>query len=52
MPATFFLAELDGRPAGGEHELCWIDADRAGESFFHACHAWAVSRARKEGQFE
>jgi hypothetical protein len=49
MTAVFFAAELDGEPAGGEHELCWID-DRAGEAFFHACHARAVSLVRKEGE--
>jgi CheY-like chemotaxis protein/ADP-ribose pyrophosphatase YjhB (NUDIX family) len=47
MMAYFFAAEFDGEPQGaGEEEPCWLDPDRESGSFFHASHAWAVSRAK------
>jgi 8-oxo-dGTP pyrophosphatase MutT (NUDIX family) len=46
MKAVFFRAEIEGERLGtAEHELYWLDAGNSSESFFHACHAWAVSRA-------
>jgi 8-oxo-dGTP pyrophosphatase MutT (NUDIX family) len=46
MTAVFFQAELVGEPLdAAEHELCWLDARRHGDRFFHACHAWAALRA-------
>lgn len=45
MTAVFVRARLEAEPvSAGEHELCWIDPTRDRERFFHACHAWAVSR--------
>jgi 8-oxo-dGTP diphosphatase len=49
MTAVFFRAEFEGEPLGaGEYELHWLDTARQGELFFHACHAWAASRASEE----
>ena len=46
MSATFFRAELEAEPStAAEHELCWLDPRQDAGAFFHACHAWAVSRA-------
>lgn len=46
MRAVFFRAEFEGEPVvPGEHELCWLDANQDAALFFHACHAWAASRA-------
>jgi 8-oxo-dGTP pyrophosphatase MutT (NUDIX family) len=46
MTAVFFGGEFEGEPVGpSEHELCWLDPSTERESFFHACHAWAASRA-------
>ena len=46
MTATFLRAEFDGDLGEhAEHELRWIDANRQGNMFFHACHAWASALA-------
>jgi adenylate kinase family enzyme/8-oxo-dGTP pyrophosphatase MutT (NUDIX family) len=46
MRAIFFRAEFEGEPLGiGSDELHWVDARLDGESFFHACHAWAACQA-------
>ena len=46
MTATFFFAEFDGAPSSAaEHEVCWLDAARHPDAFFHACHAWAATLA-------
>ncbi len=45
MHATFLRASFeDALPGGGEHTLHWLDPRQAAEAFYHACHAWAVSR--------
>jgi CheY-like chemotaxis protein len=50
MTAYFFTAEFAGEPQGaGDEATCWLDADHGRGSFFHACHAWAVSCARRDG---
>ena len=45
MIATFFQAEFAETGLGGEHELVWLQVEEE-SAFFHACHAWAVSRVR------
>ena len=46
MTAVFFRGELAGEPSGaGSDELYWLDPTRERDAFFHACHAWAASRA-------
>jgi 8-oxo-dGTP diphosphatase len=47
MTAYFFAAEFDGEPQrAGEEQPSWLDPDSESGSFFHASHAWAVSRAK------
>ncbi len=49
MVAVFFRVELDRVVAHSpEFELAWLRPDEAVGSFFHACHEWALSRARAE----
>ena len=48
MRAVFLRASFEGEPLGiGSDQLSWLDAARDGESFFHACHAWAARRPRR-----
>jgi 8-oxo-dGTP diphosphatase len=49
MKAVFFRAGIVGEALGAaEYELHWLDAGSTKESFYHACHAWAVSRACRQ----
>ena len=43
-----FTATPEGGPGCGNAilELCWLDAQRHAELFFHACHAWAATREK------
>ena len=47
MRATFYAGEFTGalRDGAGEHEVYWLSPTEAGQSCFHACHAWAVRQA-------
>jgi CheY-like chemotaxis protein len=45
MTAYFFAGEF-GPMAAGEQRPFWFDAGREAGAFFHASHAWAVSRAK------
>lgn len=47
MLAVFFAGELTDEPGdgAGEHELDWLPVAEAADGCFHACHAWAISRA-------
>jgi len=49
MRASFFRAEVGGETVGPhECEPDWVDPGRARESFFHACHVWAIMRDAQE----
>jgi 8-oxo-dGTP diphosphatase len=40
---VFFAARFASEPSGeGEHELVWLEPERAAELFVHASHAWAI----------
>jgi 8-oxo-dGTP diphosphatase len=46
MSAIFMRARFEHeRARGGEYQLHWLDVQRHPELFFHACHAWAATRA-------
>ncbi|GAF85507.1 unnamed protein product [marine sediment metagenome] len=48
MVAVFFQAELDRESTSSpEYELVWLGQGEEGEGFFHPCHEWALSQARK-----
>jgi ribulose-5-phosphate 4-epimerase/fuculose-1-phosphate aldolase/8-oxo-dGTP pyrophosphatase MutT (NUDIX family) len=49
MRASFFRAELYGEPfEPREGEPEWVEPGRERESFFHACHVWAIMRDARE----
>jgi 8-oxo-dGTP diphosphatase len=40
---VFYAARFASEPTGkGEHELIWLEPERAVERFVHASHAWAI----------
>lgn len=46
MQAVFFRADLlEGVHGPAEYGLCWLDVNRPGPWFFHACHDWAVRQS-------
>lgn len=45
MDTLFVHGELeDGWGTGAEHEVEWLDPERACAGFYHASHVWAVQR--------
>jgi 8-oxo-dGTP diphosphatase len=43
MHASFFRAEIHGEPfEPREGDPDWVEPGREAESFFHACHVWAI----------
>jgi 8-oxo-dGTP diphosphatase len=45
MRASFFAGELTDELCAGAHQLYWLSTERAIQSCFHECHAWAISQA-------
>lgn len=44
---VFFAGRFASEPSGrGEHELVWLEPERAAASLFHASHAWAIGLPR------